>query len=238
VSLVDRFEGFIERLMERTFTRATRSHLQPVEIGKRLVRAMETEQQVGVDGVLVPNVYDVFLSPEDFEQFEAATGSMARNLESHLGRTARQRGYRMMSRPLVRLKLDKELNEGDLMVETHLEDIEPAAVPEYQHTSVLPQIESPVPDLPATPNVRWGEQSYAILRSPTRLGRLADNDIVLNDKRVSRHHAELVQANGRWMLRDTGSTNGTSVNGKVLKETVLKPGDRISFGGLEVTWEQ
>src|SRR5438270_6280980 len=100
--------------MERTFTRATRSHLQPVEIGKRLVRAMETEQQVGVDGVLVPNVYDVFLSLEDFEQFEAATGSMARNLESHLGRTARQRGYRMMSRPLVHLRLDKELEAGEL----------------------------------------------------------------------------------------------------------------------------
>jgi pSer/pThr/pTyr-binding forkhead associated (FHA) protein len=61
---------------------------------------------------------------------------------------------------------------------------------------------------------------------------------VLNDKRVSRHHAEVLQRDGRWLVRDTGSTNGTAVNGKVLKETALKRGDVISLGGLEITWQQ
>jgi hypothetical protein len=65
VNLVARFERFIEGLMERTFTRATHSHLQPVEISKRLVRAMEGRQAVGAQGILVPNVYDVFLSDRD-----------------------------------------------------------------------------------------------------------------------------------------------------------------------------
>jgi pSer/pThr/pTyr-binding forkhead associated (FHA) protein len=70
------------------------------------------------------------------------------------------------------------------------------------------------------------------------VGRQADNDIVLDDRRVSRHHAEVIDRGGRWVIRDRDSTNGTAVNGKVTKEAVLKPGDRISFGGLEVTWEQ
>jgi pSer/pThr/pTyr-binding forkhead associated (FHA) protein len=39
-------------------------------------------------------------------------------------------------------------------------------------------------------------------------------------------------------LRDAGSTNGTAVNGKIVREAPLRPGDAISLGGLEVTWEQ
>jgi pSer/pThr/pTyr-binding forkhead associated (FHA) protein len=89
-----------------------------------------------------------------------------------------------------------------------------------------------------TPNLVWDNQSYAVLRSPTKIGRLADNDIVLNDKRVSRHHAEVIQQSGRWVVRDTGSTNGTALNGKMIKEAPLKPGDKVSLGGLEVVWDQ
>jgi hypothetical protein len=241
VNVVARFENFIERLMERTFTRATGSHLQPVEIGKRVVRAMEVEQSVGMEGVLVPNMYNVYLSPDDYGHFEAALGSMSKNLESHLGRVARQRGYHMMSRPVVQLRLDKELNAGDLLVEAHLEDVQPVEPTSAQHTSILPQVDAVLPSPSAragTPSLMWGDQSFAVLRSPTRMGRLPDNDIVFNDKRVSRHHAEVVENSGRWVLRDIGSTNGTAVNGKVLRETLLKPGDTISLGGLEVTWEQ
>jgi pSer/pThr/pTyr-binding forkhead associated (FHA) protein len=84
----------------------------------------------------------------------------------------------------------------------------------------------------------WDGTSFAVLRSPTRIGRLPDNDIVLNDKRVSRHHAELILRTGRWTLRDTGSTNGTAINGKMVKEAALKSGDKLSLGGLEVVWEQ
>jgi pSer/pThr/pTyr-binding forkhead associated (FHA) protein len=40
------------------------------------------------------------------------------------------------------------------------------------------------------------------------------------------------------MVRDTGSTNGIAVNGKIVREAMLKPGDTISLGGLEVNWEQ
>jgi hypothetical protein len=238
VNLIDRFENFIERLMERTFTRAAGSHLQPVEIGKRLVRVMEAEQSVGMEGVLVPNAYDVFLSKADYEHFEGARGSMAKNLESHLGRIARQRRFHMVDRPLVTFHADDEIDPGDLAVEAQMLDVESAAPAAPQHTAVLPQVESLTSSRPATPNLLCDNQSYAVLRSPTKIGRLADNDIVLNDKRVSRHHAEVVQQSGRWMVRDTGSTNGTALNGKMIKEAALKPGDKVSLGGLEVVWEQ
>jgi hypothetical protein len=238
VNLIARFESFIERLMERSFTRATGSHLQPVEIGKRLVRSMESTQSVGMEGVIVPNAYEVFLSPVDYDQFKGARAAISKNLEAHLGRSARQRRFTMIARPLVRINLDEHLNPGDIRVEPHLEDVEAPGDTDFQHTSVLPQMDGPIINSPATPNLVWNGTPYAILRSPTRVGRLPDNDIVLQDKRVSRHHAEVIQQGGRWMLRDNGSTNGTAVNGKVIREVLLMPGDTISLGGLEVSWDQ
>jgi len=238
VNFVDRFETFIERLMERTFTRATRSHLQPVEIGKRIVRAMESQQSVGVDGVIVPNVYDVHLSPRDYAEVEPMRRSLAKQMEQHVGRVARQRRFVLVSRPVVTLQSEDKLSAGDVRVTPRLQDVDTRAGQQFQHTAMLPQLEGPIRNGPATPNVIVNGRSHAVLRSPTRVGRLPDNDIVFDDKRVSRHHAEFVQQGTRWTMHDTGSTNGTAVNGKIVREAVLRPGDTISLGGLEVTWEQ
>jgi hypothetical protein len=239
VNPVARFESFIERIIERTFTRATRSTLQPVEVGKRLVRAMETEQSVGVEGVIVPNVYDVFLGTDDYGHFRPMRRSLSDKLEAHLARVARQRRFQMMSRPQVMLHEDRSLGRGEMRVEAHLQDVD-AEEDVFQHTAVLPRVDADfaLPVRPAAPSILCDGESHAVLRSPTSVGRLPDNDIVLDDRRVSRHHAEFVQQGARWIMRDTGSTNGTAVNGQVVKEAVLKPGDRISLGGLEVTWEQ
>jgi hypothetical protein len=238
VNLIARFESFIERLMERSFTRATGSHLQPVEIGKRLIRAMESAQSVGMEGVLVPNVYDVRLSTEDYEQFRDGRSSLATNLEANLARAARQRRFHMVGRPLVRLEMDRSLRDGAISITPHLEDVDGERPADIQHTALLPQVPGPAHVAVATPNLVHDGKSYAVLRSPTRVGRLPDNDIVLMDPRVSRHHAEVVQNGGRWMVRDRGSTNGVAVNGTIVKEALLKPGDTISLGGLEVNWEQ
>jgi Protein of unknown function (DUF3662)/FHA domain len=237
VNLVARFESFIERLMERTFTRAARSHLQPVEISKRLVRAMEAHQSVGVSGMMVPNIYDVYLSEYDYPHFEPMKRSLARNFEGHLGRVARQRRFELVSQPVVTLNLGRDVAAGNVRVETQLMDIDRSGE-ERQHTAVLPQVEPTATARSSTPSLLFESQTYAVLRSPSRVGRLADNDIVLDDKRVSRHHAELSTDGSRWLLKDIGSTNGTAVNGKIVREIVLKPGDTISLGGLEVTWEQ
>jgi FHA domain/Domain of unknown function (DUF1707) len=68
---------------------------------------------------------------------------------------------------------------------------------------------------------------------PVVLGRSRECDCVLSEASVSRRHAELRRDDGgRWLLRDLGSRNGTRVNGvRVLEETEVAPGDRVSFGG-------
>ena len=82
-----------------------------------------------------------------------------------------------------------------------------------------------------------GEYRFPVTDGAT-LGRGLDNTIVLDDPRVSRRHAQLRSVNGRWMVSDHQSTNGTFVNGMRVGEHPLNPGDIVSLGGLELRFQQ
>jgi hypothetical protein len=62
------------------------------------------------------------------------------------------------------------------------------------------------------------------------LGRSRRCTVVLVDATVSRRHAELVLRDGRWLLHDLGSANGTWVNGRRVVEAEVRPGDDIVLG--------
>jgi FHA domain/Domain of unknown function (DUF1707) len=62
------------------------------------------------------------------------------------------------------------------------------------------------------------------------LGRSRACTIVLADDTVSRSHAELVLDDGRWTIRDLGSSNGTWVNGRRVVEAEVRPGDEVVLG--------
>jgi diguanylate cyclase (GGDEF)-like protein len=68
-------------------------------------------------------------------------------------------------------------------------------------------------------------------RLPLRIGREDDNELVIEEECVSRRHARIEQREGRIVLMDAGSTNGTLLNGVELSEIVqLTNGDRITVG--------
>ena len=62
------------------------------------------------------------------------------------------------------------------------------------------------------------------------LGRSSGCQLVFADDTVSRRHAELRFDDGRWMLRDLGSSNGTWVNGRRVLEAEVAPGDEVQLG--------
>ncbi|WP_327004732.1 FHA domain-containing protein [Dactylosporangium sp. NBC_01737] len=64
----------------------------------------------------------------------------------------------------------------------------------------------------------------------TRIGRAPDNDIVLADLQVSRHHADLLRTGAGLKLVDLGTRNGTFVNGRRVSDADLRSGDLLSFG--------
>jgi len=63
-----------------------------------------------------------------------------------------------------------------------------------------------------------------------RIGRLPDNDVVLDDLLVSRRHAEMIRTSAGWQLTDLGSGNGTFVNGRRVTSSPITPRDVIGIG--------
>ncbi|MFE9702046.1 FHA domain-containing protein [Streptomyces sp. NPDC005930] len=68
---------------------------------------------------------------------------------------------------------------------------------------------------------------------PLRIGRDPASGLRLSHDTVSRVHAELSRQGGMWVLRDLGSTNGTTVNGRrVIGAAVVREGDQVGFGRM------
>jgi pSer/pThr/pTyr-binding forkhead associated (FHA) protein len=67
------------------------------------------------------------------------------------------------------------------------------------------------------------------------IGRSSSCQLVLADDTVSRRHAELRIEDGRWLLRDLGSSNGTWVNGRPVVEAEVRAGDTVHLGGCQIT---
>lgn len=76
---------------------------------------------------------------------------------------------------------------------------------------------------------REGER-LALGEAPVAIGRHPERDLVLREDVVSRHQATLRFEDGRYVLRDEDSTNGTFVNDRKIREQVLQHGDVIEFG--------
>jgi len=108
--------------------------------------------------------------------------------------------------------------------------------------------EAPPPDdADVVDPVRIPEDAFVIvdgvkvipLTTPlVRIGRRLENNLVLDDPRVSRTHAELRAINGRYVLFDLNSTGGTFVNGLRITQSVVYPGDVISLAGVNLVYGQ
>jgi phosphoserine phosphatase RsbU/P len=75
-----------------------------------------------------------------------------------------------------------------------------------------------------------GQRIVPINKDLLCIGRRTESDLRLVGSDVSREHAEIVKANGDWVLRDKGSRYGTYVNGEPITEHKLTHGDRVQFG--------
>src|SRR5207237_2929969 len=76
------------------------------------------------------------------------------------------------------------------------------------------------------------------LQSTVSVGADATNQVVLEDRYVSRFHCRLVPQGGRWVLKDLSSTNGTYLDGARVAEAEIEAGARIRLGSAELRVER
>ncbi len=95
------------------------------------------------------------------------------------------------------------------------------------------------PDAETVATLRGADgQRYALAGTATRIGRSSDNDIVLSDVKVSRHHAVITDNGTAFVITDLGSANGVRVCGqRIAPSAELFDGDRIRIGDQEFTLE-
>lgn len=78
--------------------------------------------------------------------------------------------------------------------------------------------------------------TISLTKETTTIGRKSDNDIHLDNLAVSGHHAKILTILNDSFVEDTGSTNGTYVNGTLVKKQVLRDGDVIKVGKHELKY--
>jgi hypothetical protein len=120
-------------------------------------------------------------------------------------------------------------------------------IDEALHSASHGELRGLTADLPAQPPPRLARlrarlrrgglglpAAHDLAAARLRIGRSIPCQLVLADDTVSRRHAELRVEDGRWLLRDLGSSNGTWVNGRRVVEAEVRPGDLLHLGGAEV----
>ena len=83
-----------------------------------------------------------------------------------------------------------------------------------------------------------GTERRVPIKDGLSLGRASDNDLVLRDFSVSRHHAKVVESDDGVEIVDLESTNGVKVNDGFVNSGVLKPGDRVAVGNFLLDVQQ
>ena len=190
---------------------------------------MEGAKTVSVGAVYVPNSYLIHLGTEDFERFEGLIPTLQEEFGSLLRRSAAERRWHFPGALVVDFAQDDAVAPGrfEVRAEHNADAVAPVA-PQTLKRDVLRLTGSQPPK-------EWVLDSGRLV-----MGRLPACEISLNDANASRQHAELVKREDGWWLVDLDSTNGTFVNGSLVKERRLVPGDRIQIGSskLEFATEQ
>ena len=156
MSVLRAIESRIEGLFEGVFGRAFRTHVQPVELARKLAKEMDEHRSVSVSRVYVPNEYTVYLSPGDRAQFAAYEGSLVGELQEYLAEHARREAYAMLTPPRVLLETDDDLAIGEFGIATRVaqpDELVPAGDRAAVPVSVPsePQVPLPVPPVPEAP---------------------------------------------------------------------------------------
>lgn len=246
-------EQRLEGLVEGFFTKVFRSGLQPVEVGRRILREMGEGRTVSVNRVYAPNDFRVVMGADDHVRFAQMAAGLQREFSELVIDAAKQNRWNLMGMPRIDFAEEPSMGKGEFRVEASLaaDPDRPGEVstrePDSADPSTSRAIESHTAERLGIPSAGAGlvvlddngvaRERISITSTPLVIGRMSSNDVVLSDPNVSRRHAELRRDGGRWILVDLGSTNGTLVNGKLAREHEIKDGDRLSFGTSDLRFE-
>jgi len=235
-------------------TKGSKLHVQPSELARKLVKEME-DHKVARNGVaLVPNHYTIYLCPQDHVRLRDHQEETSAKLERHLAKHTRAKKYELREAIAVSMTVDPELKPGYFGILAEAtgravvrmqEPIAPALVVEVsgsvaasQSTKIIAADEATRLDLANQRIIiRSGGRVSEFRKGRVIVGRARDVDFHIDDPNISRRHAAISWKDGKVLIEDLKSTNGTLVNGRPVSSTVLRPDDVVLIGDSRITVE-
>lgn len=221
MGLLDSFEKGLERAVNSAFAKTFRSGLQPVEIASALRSELDKKAAVVTrDRVLAPNSFTVHLNPSDAERMRQLGSGLVNELDEVVRTHASKQGYSLPGAVTIELRSDDQVAAGTLNVESQAGSGSAAGGEQVRWRPVV-EIEG---------------RRHPLARARTVIGRGSDADITISDSGTSRKHVEVLWDGEHAMVRDLGSTNGSKLDGRPVKQSALANGQVITIGRTDIVF--
>ena len=227
IRLESRLQSLIEGSAARLFA------INKTDLTQQLTRALKDSLVAGKQNeFLAPDVFTLEVSETQAMNWSNNPGFLT-NLAQTLQTAAAEEGIRFNKRPEIRIQSNSQLAPGEIKIITK-SNVE--IIPQTTAMEVESDNEENVPK--NTYLIVDGVNIIQLTRAAVNIGRRADNQVVVNDQRVSRLHAQLRVVNGSYVIFDLDSKGGTFVNGNRIHQYTLKSGDVISLSGVPIVFGQ
>jgi len=234
---LDQIEAHLRGLFEDGLYKLTNSEDSQFNIIEQLSQLIQDNLvETNNERIFAPDRY-CFLIPQTQLPNWQAQPNILDQLTDKLKSLERMYDFQFLSQPQIQLEALPQGPETGITIRasfsspvTHLPD---TAAMEPSETA------SSMTTLPANAFLVVGGRSNFPLETPViNIGRHSDNDLVLDDTHVSRHHAQIRAINKRYVVFDVGSTAGILLNGKKITQATLRPGDVLKIGMVNLIYIQ
>jgi hypothetical protein len=180
--------------------------------------------------------YVILLSSATFAHWQSRP-ELLEVLSSIVHEAIIDNGINLPVQPVFHLEVEPSFSDTNLQVIAFMHsDTSPKTASMKSKKSA--QTESPHHDLPKAFLLADDGQSFFLDEPVINIGRRRENQIVIQDRHVSREHAQIRMVQGRFVLFDLNATGGTHINGRRISQQPLQSGDVISLAGYPLIYSE
>lgn len=248
MGVFSKFDAIVRGAVQGAANLIVPARLQEQEVLDALRQFMDEHLVSDVSGrQIAPHRLVAHLNPNDKDRLTRRTPALDERLALDLRRVANAQRYLLTGALQVFLDADPRVASGRVVCEALPNDSQMAAsngggdATMTIDASAMPQPQAPVQMPPAWLTLLEPARGQPMLldRPEIHIGRHNTNDIIINERRVSRFHAEIRFEHGQFMLRDLSSVNGVLLNGAPIRRDVaLQDRDIVSVCGYKFIFQR
>ncbi len=202
---------------------------------QKLAAAIHLNTSTQEDGSqTAPDVYTLILHPQESAKWRDK--ELIGILSHSISAVVQEAGFRIIISPSITITTDNNISINDAQI------VASHRIESMAETNSSPLDTGNLKDFGALPENAFliveGVKVFPLILPVINIGRRLDNQLIIDDPRVSRNHAQLRAIKGRYVVFDLNSTGGVFVNGQRASQIVLYPGDVISLAGVALIFGQ